>query len=218
MNLKFRAVLFDFDGVIANTMPVNFAAWQKTFETQGVSIDRQNYYLLEGKGPRQIALELCRKNGIDPVRASGIAKLKDSLIPRANSLAVYPEIPVLLQKLNERGVLCALVTGASRHRIESTLPSNIAAHFLGITTSDDVRNTKPDPEPYLTSAAKLGLKSDECIVIENAPLGIASAKAGGFYCIAIATTLAASHLEGASEILQNHSALQTRLLKMLDEH
>lgn len=213
MKQKFKAVLFDFDGVIADTMQQNYAAWQAAFRTHYVELAPEDYFPLEGSGPRQIARVLCNKLGLDETLSTNIAEAKDSLMAKTPVLKVYPEIPNLLKQLVLNGIRCALVTGAARRRIEMTLPGGLAHYFTVITTSDDVQNTKPDPEPYLVTANKLKLSPKECIVVENAPLGIASAKAGGFHCIAIKTTLSDAHLAEASEILPNHKALSQHLLK-----
>ena len=212
MSHSYKAILFDFDGVIADTMSANLAAWQQAFAKYGVVVEPHDYYELEGSGPEQVARVLCRKFKLDESLAPEIAKAKDSLMTKGHTLSVYPEVPTMLQTLKERGITCALVTGASRRRIEHTLPAELAAYFSVITTSDDVQRTKPDPEPYVMTAKKLGYSSAECAVVENAPLGIASARGGGFHCFAVTTTLPESYLSQASEIFPNHAALRERLI------
>lgn len=212
MNQPFQAVLFDFDGVIADTMPQNYVAWRAAFRAHGVELLARDYYPLEGSGPGEVARILCRKLGLAESVAPFIAAVKDSMLVKTANLKVYPEIGALLSRLTQSGITCALVTGAGRRRIEATLPPELAYHFKVITTSDDVQKTKPNPEPYLVTARKLALCPSDCVVVENAPLGIASALAGGFYCLAIATTLPVAQLKQASEVLPDHVALVERLV------
>jgi beta-phosphoglucomutase-like phosphatase (HAD superfamily) len=84
-----------------------------------------------------------------------------------------------------------------------------------VITSDDVVETKPSPEPYLTAARLLGVNPAQSFVVENAPLGIQSAKAGGFYCVAMQTTLPATDLITADLVVKNHTELIRKLLSLL---
>lgn len=130
-------------------------------------------------------------------------------IPQA---PLYPEIPGLLEGLRHRGVASALVTGASRERIEHSLPALVRDHMQTIVTSSEVTHTKPHPEPYLTALAALAADPGTAVVVENAPLGIASAQAAGLRCVAVTTTLPASELAGAKPVFRDHRELSDWLL------
>jgi beta-phosphoglucomutase-like phosphatase (HAD superfamily) len=79
--------------------------------------------------------------------------------------------------------------------------------FDVIVSGEDVKNGKPDPEPYEKAIAKLGLSKDECLVVENAPLGIESAKNAGVFCVGVPTYLDKTKLHEADIIVKNHAEL-----------
>jgi beta-phosphoglucomutase-like phosphatase (HAD superfamily) len=80
-----------------------------------------------------------------------------------------------------------------------------------------VTKGNPDPEPYLTAMNKLAVPAPACLVIENARLGIRSAKAAGCTCYALETTLAAGHLLEADEVFPSHNELLERLRTVFDQ-
>jgi HAD superfamily hydrolase (TIGR01509 family) len=211
--MKFQAVLFDYDGVTADTSRLNYQAWRHAFAEEGVSVSATEYYLMEGRSALEIAETLCRKHGINPERAAHIKQIKESQMHGlANSSSIYPEIPALLEALMARGIPMGLVTGASRSRLELFLPANIRTFYKVIITSEDVTHTKPHPEPYTRAAEGLDVPAAMTLVVENAPLGIASAKAGGFPCAALTTTLPETELRQADYVLADHSALFALLI------
>lgn len=84
--------------------------------------------------------------------------------------------------------------------MESCLPDELLRGFAEIVTSDDVSQHKPHPEPYLKASQALGVSAGDCLVVENAPAGIASARAAGAVCFALTTTLSPEHLGQANAI------------------
>ncbi len=203
-----RAVIFDFDGVIADTMPDNFRAWQRAFETHGVDITATEFFPLEGMGKNQIAEILAKRHGLPAGIAPAIAQEKERVYGEINAFRVYPEIPGLLSDLRNSGIALALVTGASRARLQATLPADLRTLFQSVVSSDDVRATKPDPEPFRTALANLGVAPSAALVVENAPLGITAASAAGVFCVALCTTLTAEHLQSADLVLKDHAEFQ----------
>jgi beta-phosphoglucomutase len=199
-----KAVIFDFDGVIADTMPDNFRAWQRAFAEHGVAIDADAYFLHEGMGRNGIAEVLCRQNSLPLSLAPAIAERKDLLYLSESTCQVYPEIPELLHELQHVGIRIGLVTGASRERLNSSLRKDILAEFSCIVSGDDVTATKPHPEPYSRALDALAESSTYAVAVENAPLGITSAKEAGLFCIALCTTLGAEMLQNADLILRTH--------------
>ena len=87
-------------------------------------------------------------------------------------------------------------------------------YFQAIVTSDDVTETKPSPQPYLIAAAQIDENSTDCVVIENAPLGIRSGKSAGMKVIGITTTLNAHHLRDADVVVSDFKELLSALKKL----
>lgn len=212
-----KAILFDYDGVLASTPEYNYLAWHAAFSHEGVEITRREYFLMEGRGPLLISRMLCQVHGVSSEKDLEIMDRKEKIMCKiAGQASIYPGIPELLHRLYQAGVRLALVTGASKIRVEQFLPKEIHKLFNAVITSDDVHKTKPDPEPYLTAAAILGVTPEESLVVENAPLGIESAKKGGFLCVALTTTLESSDLQQADVIFKDHDALFPFLLNNSD--
>jgi beta-phosphoglucomutase len=212
-----KAILFDYDGVIASTPEYNYQSWKAAFLTEGVKITRREYYLMEGRGPLLISQILCRAHGIALEKSLEVMQQKEKNMRKyVDQASIYEGVPELLSELYSRGVLLALVTGASKGRIEMFLPQAIRNFFAVLITSGDVIKTKPSPEPYLKAAAILGVTPEESLVVENDPLGIESAKNGGFPCVALTTTLESIDLHQADVIFKDHDALFPFLLNDSD--
>jgi beta-phosphoglucomutase-like phosphatase (HAD superfamily) len=115
----------------------------------------------------------------------------------------YPRAFETIDELRRRGFKVALVTACALKNMQHSLNTEDRAHFDFIITGDEVPRAKPFPDPYLTAARRLGLSPKECLVVENAPLGIESARNAGMQCAAIETTLRRKYLASADYVLRN---------------
>jgi beta-phosphoglucomutase len=211
-----RAVIFDFDGVIADTMFDNCNAWQKAFSLYGFQMDAIEYYRLEGMGRFQIAEYFIEKYFLEPSIKKNLVEAKEMNYKKNNSFKYYDFVNEIFSFLNEKGISTAIVTGASKNRIKEHLDENISQYLKALITADDVIHTKPNPEPYLKAAAILGMNPNECLVIENAILGIESAKEAGCKCFALETTLSADYLTKADKVFGSHEDLYTKLITLFN--
>jgi beta-phosphoglucomutase len=116
-------------------------------------------------------------------------------------VTTYPGAFETIDTLRRRGFKVGLVTACALKNMQHNLTREQQAHFDFIITGDEVPRAKPFPDPYLTAARQLGLRPDECVVVENAPLGIEAARAAGMFCVAIETTLPKKHLTSANLVL-----------------
>jgi len=189
--LNFKAVLFDFDGVIADTLTYHVQAWQQVFEKYKLKISPQDIYLLEGRIAEDICRLMAKQKGLslDAATVREITRQKRAIYRQITRAAVYPDTRRLIEYLNQTSVKKALVTGSILKNIEPVTGTDFLKNFDVIVTGDQVAHTKPHPEPYLLAAKRLAVKPEECIVIENAPSGITAAKRAGMYCIAVKTTI-----------------------------
>ena len=202
-----KAVIFDFDGVIADTMGDNCCAWQYAFFQHGVQIEANEYYMLEGMGRFQIADYFINKYKLNSEIKNKVAEAKELYYKNNNTFKIYDGISQIFKLLKQKNILTAIVTGASSERIGEHLEENLKNQISALITADDVIHTKPHAEPYLKAVSKLNLKSENCLVIENAVLGIHSAKAAGCLCFALETTLKKADLKEANEIFATHKDL-----------
>ena len=211
-----RAVIFDFDGVLADTMFDNCKAWQKAFALYGFQMDDIEYYRLEGMGRFQIAEYFIEKYSLEPSIKKNLVEAKEMNYKKNNSFKYYDYVNEIFAFLNEKGISTAIVTGASKTRIQEHLNENISQYLKALVTADDVMHTKPDPEPYLKATAMMGMNPKDCLVIENAILGIDSAKRAECHCFALETTLSATDLSEADEVFDSHKNLFTKLITLFN--
>lgn len=204
--MKYEAVIFDFDGVIGKTMEDNYRAWSKAFGHYNISLGKEEYFLLEGMNCRGVAETILRKNGIDIAFIEIVAELKEKYYTKNNTFEFYPGILRLINELKGRFKL-GLVSGAGSRRLRETMAEYLLKKFEVVITGDAVEKSKPHPEPYLVAAKKLSVTPLKCLVIENAPLGIESAKTACMDCVAVCSTLDRKYLSRADFIVEDISSL-----------
>lgn len=205
-----EAVIFDFDGVIGDTMTDNCIAWQAAFATYGFNLAASEYYKLEGMGRYQIAENIVVNHNLNIGIVNEVVEYKEKYYKNNNTFKIYDGVVEIFSLLKQKNILIAIVTGASRARISEHLDNSLEEQLSALVTADDVTHTKPHPEPYLNAAAHLNKAAENCLVIENAILGIQSAKAAGCLCFALETTLNKTDLILADEIFPTHKELLTK--------
>ncbi len=119
--------------------------------------------------------------------------------------------------MHDMGFVMALVTGTSRDELQRMLSEEIQSYFSEIITGTDVIHGKPNPEPYQKALLKLNLNPIDAFVIENAPLGIQSAKAADIRCIALETSLPKEYLSDADHVFSSFDNLNQNLDFILKE-
>ena len=209
--MKIKAILFDFDGVLADTMEDNLLAWKKAFRDYGLEIKREDYFSLEGMKLIKIAEIISEKYNIK-VNLEEIVELKNKYYLQEHKFLFYPGVVDLVDWLKEKGPKLAVVSASPREKLEKTVSNKFLGKFDVIISGDESEKGKPDPEPYLNASGELRVNPEECLVIENAPLGIKSAKAAGMHCIAICSTLEKRYLMEADEIIEKIEDLAKRIM------
>ena len=214
MNIRFkvRAVIFDMDGVITDTMAYHMRAWRIIFARHGVRVSKNDIYKREGQKGISSVQEIFGDYG-KPFHLSEGRKIlleKEELFKRIVKKRFIVGSRHFLKMLNRRGFRLALVTGTARHEVHKILPREIFQLFDVVVCGCDVQNGKPHPEPYLTALKKLRLQAGQSVVIENAPFGIRSAKAAGIRCLALETSLPKSYLKKADAVFHSFAHLRSK--------
>jgi len=208
--MKYKAVLFDFDGVIAGTLPYHVQAWQKAFSKYELKISPDDIYFREGQIADLIAKDIAidRDLNLKKHELDIIVKNKRKIFNDVVEACVYPGTKVIVEQLLEMSVKIGIVTGSVLSNVSVITGEKFLDQFGVIVTGDSVVNNKPHPEPFLTGAEKLGVEPAQCVVIENAPLGIKAAKAAEMFCIAVKTTIKnEKHLSEADLIFDDMSKI-----------
>jgi len=204
---EIKGILFDFDGTLAKTMEDHYAAWKNTLLPLGIKLQPEEYFPFEGMTVHRIAQKVCEDYGLSFSLSTDLIKKKEEYYLRNNSFSFYPGVEEMIIFFKKEGFKLGIVTAGLLDRIKKTVSEDFLALFEVIITGDQTKEGKPSPEPYLKGLDRLGLGPEQCIVIENAPLGIKAAKAAGTYCIAIVSTVERQELMEADEIIDSFSNL-----------
>jgi HAD superfamily hydrolase (TIGR01509 family) len=190
--LDIKAVLFDMDGVLFDSMPNHTYAWVNAFKEYGLEIPVEEAYMNEGSTALATARTMFKKyrnQSIAPEKAEEIKMCKHRIMDSLPASEVMPHMPGLVKAIADQGFDRWVVTGSA----QNILIDRLEKEYYGLlqrnkmVTAHDVTIGKPHPEPYLIALKKSGLNANEALVIENAPLGVLSAKAAGLFTIAINT-------------------------------
>ncbi len=208
-----RAVLFDFDGVIGDTMPWHLAAWREVLASVGIELAPEMVLRNEGRPAGEIAKIIADSVGVpmSTEQAEEVARRKNERFRQLHRAGAAPGAMELVSELKRRGLKVALVTGTERANVSAVLPPQLIALFDAIVAAGDAARGKPHPDPYILAAQRLGVPPAQCLVVENAPSGIQAARAAGMACVAVRTTLSEQYLSGADVIVSDLRALHSQL-------
>jgi len=190
--IKIKVVLFDMDGVLYDSMPHHVRAWKETMDACNVPSTERDFYLLEGRtGGTTIDYLFQRHFGHNATdkEKKEIYKKKAARFNELNNGQIMPGAKSVLQKVKESGLRASVVTGSGQPALLAKMERDFEEFIDPSKTVSafDVKFGKPHPEPYLMALKAWNISPCEAIVIENAPLGIESAKAAGIFTVAVNT-------------------------------
>lgn len=203
-----KGILFDFDGVVVKSMEQHFAAWQKAFAEFNVHIRPEEFFILEGQGVHIISTQIGKKHGLDKKAIERVMERKMNYYNQFMHLEFYDHFHDLLDYVIQKNIPRGIVTGGNRERVSGIVNEHFDGKFSCLVSVDDVERGKPWPDPFLKGAEMLGVAPADCIVIENAPLGIEGALKAGMTVIAVTTTLDKKHLRQAHYIANDFTAVK----------
>lgn len=187
-----KAILFDMDGVLFDSMPNHAYAWSHAMTDFGLKMEPEEVYMNEGRtGKGTINILSNRYWGRDATdeEVQQIYDAKSSLFNTLPEAQPMPGAMDLLNKVRAQGLMRVIVTGSATHalldRVNAAFPGIFSSELM--VTAFDVQHGKPHPEPYLMGLKKANISASEAIVVENAPLGIQAARAAGIFTIAVNT-------------------------------
>lgn len=213
LNLKtFRAVIFDLDGVLVDSMPHHITAWQDVFRSLGVHLPSEIIRQHEGEKAKITIRRFAEQHGmaLTEDQLERLIEKKREIYRRLAQPGLRPIARQAVDWVRAQGRKTAIVTGSVRPNLDWTLSPDEQKLFDVIITSEECDQGKPHPEPYLRAAKELGVAPHDCLVIENAPLGIRSAKAAGMTCLALRTTLPEEDLLEADDCIPDIDQLWTQ--------
>ncbi len=181
----FKAYLFDCDGTIADSMPLHYIAWKKALGEWNCALDEKTFYEWGGAPIAEIIATLNVRHGLNmPVET--VAQRKESLyyelLPQ---LKVVPEVLEHIEAQQGR-IPFAVVSGSTRESVVKSLEAvGLLDKFDTLVCAGDYAKSKPDPEPFLLAASRLGVAAAACLVFEDTDMGIQAATAAGMASVKV---------------------------------
>lgn len=182
---EFSAYLFDFDGTIADTMPPHLDAWNKALNLYGLSLSQEQHMEWAGRPTREIVKLLNELHQIE-MSVDEISKAKEAsymdLI--AHVKEIIPVVDII--RASHGKIPMAVVSGSRRKPVEATLKHlSLSSYFDAIVCAEDYVNGKPAPDCFLKAATLLKVRPEDCLVFEDANLGIQAAHNAGMACLRV---------------------------------
>lgn len=205
--MAIKAVFFDMDGVLYDSMPIHAKSWVATFAAEGISFEPKDAYINEGRtGSSTINTVYNRLFGHDATDedVKRIYGRKTQIVDTFPPAPKMKGMAELITWLRNNNIQTFVVTGSRQPSLVNKLGHDFGFDVDHIISGADVKRGKPDPEPYLIAVDRAKVSAADCVVVENAPLGIRASKAAGIFTVAVNTgDLEDSYLlnEGADILL-----------------
>ena len=187
---KIKAVIWDMDGVIADTAPYHCQAWQEVFQKRGVTFTEEHFRRNFGQRNDTIIRNILGED-ISQSEIDAIASEKEKSFRQRvrQNIKPLPGAIKLIKSLKEHGFCMALASSAPMENIRLIIGGlDINNYFQAIASGREVKEGKPNPQGFLLAAQKLGVEPENCIVVEDAIAGVTAAKRAGMHCLAITNT------------------------------
>jgi len=212
-----KAVIWDMDGVIADTGIYHFRSWQQAFSKQGKDFTEENFRHVFGQRNDTIVRKTMGRP-LTQEEVDAVALDKEEIFRQSvkHNLKPFPGVIDLLKILKENGIASAIASSAPMENIRLILGGlGIQGYFEAFVYGREVTEGKPSPQGYLLAAQKLGVEPQNCIVIEDAVAGVAGARRAGMHCIAVTNTHAAESLAEADLVVDSLEKIGLRDLNRL---
>ncbi|MBU0732147.1 HAD family phosphatase [Patescibacteria group bacterium] len=214
---KIKAVIFDMDGVLADNIPFHFLAWQKTLKDEyGIHLTKKFFfkYLNARRGYELIRVVIGKV--VSPKKGRSIIQKKDEHYRKIyTNKKPVDGLVGFLKYLKKKKIKIALATSAHKGNADFILDGfKIKKYFDVVVTAEKIKKSKPDPEIFLLAANKLKTKPANCLVVEDAPLGVRSGKKAGMRVAGMLTQHTKKDLAQADLYISNYN--QKKLYTFID--
>ncbi|MFJ6751544.1 MULTISPECIES: HAD-IA family hydrolase [unclassified Streptomyces] len=203
MTISADALLFDNDGTLLSSMESVYRCWTRWAKEFGITEEDFARVELHGRPAVEIAADLLPADRV-PEALARIEQLEVEDV--AGGVVLLPGTRALLESVPADR--WAVVTSATRRLAEARL-EEVGLRPKHLIAADDISRGKPDPEPFLLGAARLGVDPARCVVFEDAPAGLAAGRAAGMTTVALTTTHRADELS-ADVVVADLSAVSAQ--------
>jgi beta-phosphoglucomutase family hydrolase len=214
---RLEAVLWDMDGVIADTADYHYRAWHDVFRERGVEFSKADFMRHFGQRHDSI-IRFALGDKLSPAEFNAISEKKQAIYRRrvAENIVPLPGAIALIKSLKEHGVKSAIASSAVQANIDIIIRGlGIANDFQAVVFGTEVAEGKPSPQIFLLAAKKLGVKPANCIVIEDAIAGVTAARQAGMKCVAVTNSHPRKSLKNADLIVDTLEKVNIAILNAL---
>jgi HAD superfamily hydrolase (TIGR01509 family) len=196
-------VLWDLDGVLADTATLHYMTWVNTLSRRGVEFTHDEFQKMFGMNNATTLRALLGEQS-DPHVIQEISDEKETAFRQAirGKVRALPGVRIWLNRLKYADARQAVASSAPAENISALLAELQLLRFFGAAVSGAELPAKPDPTLFFTAARSIGLDPGRCVVIEDSPSGIEAARLAGMKCIGVATTHPASSMRGAHLVVE----------------
>ena len=182
-----RALIFDCDGTLADSMPLHWRAWDAVCKRNGIEFPEERFYKLGGVPSQKILAMLKQEQGLafDPAEIS--RQKEEAYLPLMAEVKLIEPVAAIARE-HVGKLPMAVATGGRTKYIRPLLEGlGISDWFEAIVTSDDVKNHKPAPDTFLKAAALLGVPPEDCRAFEDTDLGMEAIRAAHMDAVDVRT-------------------------------
>jgi HAD superfamily hydrolase (TIGR01509 family) len=217
--MKQAAIIFDMDGVLIDDIPYNFELWRTLLEQYKINLKKADFQSILGRPIKDVFPVYEKKFSTKFDTIDLIKKIRhaQNIQYKHHNLLMSENLPVILEKLKNQNIQLAVATGSSLQTVNLLLQNaGIIQFFDVIITEEAVKRNKPAPDCYIAAASQLGLEPTQCVVIEDAQIGIESAHRANMKVIGYINGFNSSgDVETADFTIDNFSALTSAVIHEL---
>jgi beta-phosphoglucomutase len=217
------AAIFDMDGVLVDTYQAHYRSWLAMAEPEGLSFSEAEFAPTFGRTSREILATFWGEGRFSDAEVAALDAKKEAAFRRlmVTQFQAMPGVHELLRGLREEGFALAVGSSAPPENVDLVLDRlNARPWFQAVVTGQDVRRGKPDPQVFLLAAERLGVPPSRCAVVEDAPAGVAAARAAGMVGIGLTSTgRTRESLAAADVVVGTLGELSAPMLRdLIDRH
>ncbi|MCF7798642.1 HAD family phosphatase [Candidatus Woesearchaeota archaeon] len=213
-----KAVIWDLDGTLVNSIPVHFKRHQKLFKEEYSINLTKKFFEEECNGSQELEFyHTIMKHYLGNVKQVNAAMKKNHL-PKykadLSKIKVFPNVKPLLKKLKKEGYYMAVASSSHITYVKTILRNNdIIDYFDVVVSSSEVKHSKPNPDIFLHAQKKLNIPKKECIIIEDAANGVIAARRAGIDCLCLLTSETRDEVPKSAIIVPRHKGLYRAIKK-----
>ena len=184
--LNYSGIIFDLDGTLIDSMKYHIRSWQLVGKKYGIDLETEYLQAHGGVPSFKIAQEVVSAYHLTESPKSLADQKTEYYVGFIPQIEIYPMARQLLEFSKSKNIKMIIATGTLRSNVERIMAlTDLGNYIEDFVSSEDVSNHKPHPDTFLVAAQKIGLRNSDCVVFEDAPLGIQAAKNGLFDCCVV---------------------------------